>query len=256
MLEAREIVVARSGRLILDGVSVRVQPKNFLAIAGPNGSGKTTLLRALLGLWPCDRGEVRLNGEPVQSYSRRDLAHNVAYVPQETKLDFAFTVREVVAMGRFAHRGRFAAESAADARAVNSAMETCDVSRLAERFVTTLSGGERQRVAIARSLAVQPSVLLLDEPTANLDVEHALGIFALCRGLAAEGCAVAACTHDLNSAARFADAIALIKDGRVAANGPAVLDPLAVEYVFGVQAELLHSPSREPFLLFHLKKPS
>lgn len=256
MLEARDIIVSRSGRRILDGVSVFVAPSKFIAIAGPNGSGKTTLLRALLGFWPCERGSVELKGRPVESYSRRELARMAGYVPQDTRLDFAFTAREVIAMGRFAHRGRFAPETAADARAIQSAMETCDAAHLADRFVTTLSGGERQRVAIARSLAGEPSYLLLDEPTANLDVEHALAIFSLCRKLAARGCAVAACTHDLNSAARFADTIVLMKQGRVAAQGPGVLDAAAVESVFGVRAELLRSPSGEPYLMFHPKHPT
>jgi iron complex transport system ATP-binding protein len=252
-LEAKGISVSRGGREILDGVSIAVEPAKFLAIAGPNGSGKTTLLRALLGLWPCEQGEAILDGKPVRSYARRDLARIVAYVPQDTRLDFAFTVREAVAMGRFAHRGRFTPERPADASAIEAALETCDISQIGSRLVTTLSGGERQRVAIARSLAAAPSVLLLDEPTANLDVEHALGIFSLCRKLASAGCGVAACTHDLNSAVRFADSIALLKRGRVAAQGPDVLNPAAIEDVFGVRAEMLHSPSSEPYFLFHSK---
>jgi iron complex transport system ATP-binding protein len=256
MLEARAISVVRGPRRILDGVSLAVEPSKFLAVAGPNGSGKTTLLRALLGLWPLERGSVVLHGKPLTAFRRRELARIVSYVPQDTRLDFAFTVREAVAMGRFAHRGRFAPESAADARAIEAAMATADIAPLSARLVTTLSGGERQRVAIARSLAAEPAILLLDEPTANLDVEHALGIFALFRRLAAAGCAVVACTHDLNSAARFADELALIQNGRLAARGPAALSEAALEAVFGVRAQALRSPSGETCFLFQLKDSS
>lgn len=252
-LQARGLAVERGGRTILKNIDLSVSVSQFLVVAGPNGSGKSTLLRALIGLWPLSQGEVLLDGTALERYSRREIARSVSYVPQETRLDFGFTVREVVAMGRYPHRGRFAHEGPTDRGAIQRAMETCDIAHLAERAVNTLSGGERQRVSIARSLAVEPRFLFLDEPTASLDVEHALGIFALCQQLAASGCAIALCTHDLNSAVRFAHTVALMKEGSIVrqGSGAEVLEPAVIESVFGVRAELVQAPSGHPLLLFH-----
>jgi iron complex transport system ATP-binding protein len=252
-IEARGVTLERNGRVILAGVDLTVSPASLLAVAGPNGSGKSTLLRALTGIWPLAAGEVRLDGAPLTRFSRREIARTISYVPQEARLDFGFTVRETVAMGRHPHRGRFAQEGAADRAAIDQAMEFCDVATLASRAVNTLSGGERQRVSIARSLAVEPQFLFLDEPTASLDVEHALDIFGLCQRLAAAGCAIVVCTHDLNAAARFAQSIALMKGGALVRQGRGedVLAPDAIESVFGVRAEVVRSESGERAFFFH-----
>ena len=183
ILEACGITVERGGRRILAGVSVRVEPGRLTALIGPNGSGKSTLLKALAGLWPVAQGEVL----PLPGMSRRDIARKIAFVPQDTRIDFAFSVAEIVGMGRHPHRGRFAPQTSIDRRAVDQALERCDVAHLKSREANTLSGGERQRVLIARSLASGPEVILLDEPTASLDIEHALGILDLCRELAGDG---------------------------------------------------------------------
>jgi iron complex transport system ATP-binding protein len=253
-LRAQEITVNRGSRMILRGVDVSVGRSELLVIAGPNGGGKSTLLRALCGVWPVRQGSVLLDDQSLRMLPRRDLAKRIGYVPQESLLDFAFTVREVVAMGRHPHRGRFAIESARDRAAIDEAFEICDVHHLAERTVNTLSGGERQRVSIARSLAVQPDFLLLDEPTASLDVEHSLSIFGLCRKLAADGRGVVVSTHDLNAALRFADRVALIRRGEVFEQGsPAeVLNPTAIHTVFGVGSEAVQTGSGIRCLVFHL----
>ena len=237
-LEARSILVTRGGRTILQDASLRVDPHRLTAVIGPNGGGKSTLLRALAGLWPVSAGEVYFNELPLYRLDRREIARRIAFVPQDTRIDFAFSVREIVGMGRHPHRGRFSAESGADRSAIDAAIERCDVAHLRERDANTLSGGERQRVLIARSLAAQPEIILLDEPTANLDIEHSLGILELCKELAEEGQAVAIALHDLNAVARYADAVALIDKGRITSVGAPqdVLTPGAFERIFGVQA--------------------
>ena len=237
ILEAVNIAVERGGRRILGGVSVSVAPGRMTALIGPNGSGKSTLLKALAGLWPVSSGEVR----PLTGMARRDIARKIAFVPQDTRIDFAFSVAEIVGMGRYSHRGRFTPESTADRMAVDAAMERCDISALRDREANTLSGGERQRVLIARALAAEPEVILLDEPTASLDIEHAIGILELCRELALGGQAVAVAIHDLNAVARYADVVALLDKGRIVQTGAVtdVLSPEAFARVFGVRAEVL-----------------
>ncbi len=253
MLDAANISVQRGPRTILHSASIQIAPGVFNAIVGPNGSGKSTLLRALAGIWPVSAGSVTLEGELIGRVARKKVAQKVAYVPQETGLDFAFTVAETVAMGRYPHRGRFAPESAADRQAVESALMQCDALQLKDRTVNTLSGGERQRALIARSLAVEPRFILLDEPTANLDVQHAMEVLELCRRLAEAGHGVAVATHDLNAAARYADRVALVDSGTIARYGPReeVLTADTVRAVFGVNMEAVESAGGHAVYVFH-----
>jgi iron complex transport system ATP-binding protein len=253
VLEARDIAVERGGRKILHSASLRVEPGLFTALIGPNGSGKSTLLKALAGLWPVSSGEVLFADQPLRSLKRREIAKRIAFVPQDTRIDFAFTVGEIVSMGRYPHRGRFAPETSIDRSAVAAALDRCDVAELRARAANTLSGGERQRVLIARSLAAQPEVVLLDEPTASLDIEHAIEILDLCRELAREGHAVALAIHDLNAVARYADVAALIDGGNVVKVGATeeVLSPAAFRQVFGVRAEVLEGVDGSKQYSFH-----
>jgi iron complex transport system ATP-binding protein len=253
ILETTQASVLRSGRSILKDVTVRLGPGHLLAIVGPNGSGKSTLLRILAGLWRPSVGDALLEGRSLHTWHRRDLARRVSFLPQDTRIDFAFTVHELVSMGRYPHRGRFTPESAADRAAIHSAMRQCDVTSLAYRHAHTLSGGERQRVLLARCLAVQPDFVLLDEPTANLDVEHSLDVLEICSALCRAGKAVAVTTHDLNAVARFASSVALLHSGALMAQGPRaqVLTPSALTEVFGVATELLSSRDGQPVYLFH-----
>jgi iron complex transport system ATP-binding protein len=232
--------VAIGGRTLLGDATVTIGAGRFVALVGPNGSGKSTLLRLLAGVWPPTSGTVTLDGVPLARLRRRDLARAVALVPQDTHVAFAFTVREVVAMGRHAHLGRFERERDADREAIARAMARADVTGLADRDATALSGGERQRVLIARSLATEARHLLLDEPTASLDVAHALDVLMLCRRLADEGHAVAVALHDLNLARRFATDTVLLRQGAVVAAGPTekVLSLDAVSEVFGVTVSM------------------
>lgn len=239
-------------RWLVRHVSLDLLPGRLTALAGPNGSGKSTLLRLVSGLWTPTEGRVELDGRPLRSYARRDLARRLAIVPQDTHLAFAFTVRETVAMGRHAHVSRFAREGPPDRQAIDGAMRRCDISHLAGRLVTELSGGERQRVLIARSLATEAETILLDEPTANLDIAHALDVLTLCRQLADEGRAVVVALHDLNAAATYATHAVLMKAGGVAATGAAreLLAPDAIRDVFSVGVEELKSSNGRTLFSF------
>ena len=252
-LEARDVAVQRGGFQILKSVSWKLASGELQAVVGPNGSGKSTLLRAMSGIWPISEGSVTVDGQPLGRLPRRDLSRRIAFVPQETRMDFAFTVQETVAMGRYPHRGRFARETASDTRAVRQALERCDIAQLSDRLVNTLSGGERQRVLIARSLAVEPEFILLDEPTASLDVEHTLEILDLCRALAKAGQSIALATHDLNAVARYATSVALVNGGRMVDCGDRdrVLSPDRLQQVFGIRAELLSTKDGQPVYVFH-----
>jgi len=258
VLRGVDVTVIRGGRRILDTASLALPPGSVTAILGPNGSGKSTLLRTLAGIWRPDEGAVTLDGAPLERMPRQDVAKLVSFLPQDTHCDFAFTVGEMVAMGRHPHRGRFAPESPHDRAAIDEAIATCDLDRVRTRTIDRLSGGERQRVAIARCLATRPDVLLLDEPTAHLDVEHALAILGLCGRLASTGTAVGVAMHDLATVVRFADQAALLHDGRLVASGAPrdVLTPARCRQVFAVDTEVLTTADGRPALIFSPPAPA
>jgi iron complex transport system ATP-binding protein len=237
ILEAREVTAGyrRAARPALAGASCTLAPARLVAVVGPNGSGKTTLVRALAGLHPLEAGAVLLDGRPVGDWPRAELARVLAVVPQREEIAFPLLVEETVMLGRYARLGPLAAPRPADREAVRAALERCDVDGLSGRPVDTLSGGEWQRVRLARALAQEPRVLLLDEPTASLDVRHEMELLELVRRLVDAGMAVLVVTHELNLAARFADRIVLLDEGRVAAQGtPAeVLTRATLSQVFG-----------------------
>ncbi len=202
------------------GVSVRAAPGELSTILGPNGSGKSTLCRLLAGGLRPASGTARFAGRPLERWPRRDIAREVAVVTQREHVPFPITVRSLVAIGRYPHLGPLRREGAADREAIAAAMERCGVAELAERGYQTLSGGERQRARIARALAQQPRALVLDEPTAALDMRYEMTIFRLLRELAhRDGVAVLLVTHNLNLAARFGDQHLLLEGGRMAAEG-------------------------------------
>jgi iron complex transport system ATP-binding protein len=220
----------------LDGADFRVGAGECVALVGPNGAGKTTALRALLGLVPLAAGGAAILGRPVAAWRRDELARTVGVVVQREEPAFPVTVAETVAMGRYAHVGRWRALGADDRDAIGRALERADVAGLRERWVQTLSGGEWQRVRVARALAQEPRALVLDEPTASLDLRHEMELFELVAALAREeGLAALVVSHHLNVAARFADRLVLLDRGRVvAADVPErVLEPARLAEVFG-----------------------
>jgi iron complex transport system ATP-binding protein len=201
-------------------VTCAVRGGELLAVVGPNGSGKTTLVRVISGLLRPEGGEVAVNGRPVARWKRPELAGILAVVSQGEAVTFPLRVDETVMLGRYARLGPLAAPGEADRTAVAEALARCDVSTLAERTVDTLSGGEWQRVRLARALAQQPRVLVLDEPTTSLDVRHEMELFELVRRLVDGGLTGLVITHHINLAARYADRMLLLSAGRVAGEGP------------------------------------
>lgn len=218
LLTAQNLSFAYDGRPVLKGVSLAVEVGEFVGLIGANGSGKTTLLRVLLGLLPAS-GAVRLCGDLLKSLHRREIAKRATMVPQDTRVDFAFTAREIVAMGRTPYLGRFTPERAADKDAIARAMRETSISDLAERPATELSGGERQRVHLARAFAQETRVILLDEPTANLDLAHQFEALELVREFTRAGGAALAAIHDLTLASRFCDRLLLLSEGQIVAAG-------------------------------------
>jgi iron complex transport system ATP-binding protein len=216
-------------------VSITVRSGEFHAVLGPNGSGKTTLLRIVLGALRPDRGSAEIANRAAHLWPRQSLARIVGVVPQREDNLFPQRVRETVLLGRYPHLSLWGRERPEDHAAVQRALVACDAEHLADRWVWTLSGGEYQRVRIARALAQEPRLLVLDEPGMSLDLKHAMGLFELVRGLVdVHGLGVLMITHDLNLAARFADAVLLLNGGRVIASGAPgdVLTQPIVEAVF------------------------
>lgn len=224
LLEVRRAHVRLAGRAVLSGIDLAIAGGEMLAIAGPNGAGKTTLLRAITGVVALASGSVEVRGHALASLSRRAIARDIAYLPQETWTEFGLLVRDVVALGRYAHRGAFGALRNDDVRAIRDAMEQADVAHLEGRLIPELSGGERRRVMLARALAQGARVLVLDEPTTALDIGHACATMDLLARMAAEGRAVLFTVHDLTLALRGTTRAALLVDGRIVADG----DPATV----------------------------
>ena len=207
-------------RPILREVSLDVRASEVLALVGPNGAGKSTLIRAVSGVTPIAAGTIRLDGADVLRMNPSERARAIAVVPQSVNLPEAFTVAEIVLMGRTPYLSMWGSETQRDCQIAWEAMCRTDVEHLADRRAGEISGGERQRAVIARALAQEPRVLLLDEPTVHLDLKHQVEVLELARDLArAHGLAVLATLHDLNQAALYADSVALLAEGRIVASG-------------------------------------
>jgi len=256
---------------VLAGIDLDVRPGELVGLLGPNGSGKTTLLRAVTGVVKPLGGSVTIGGAPAGRLSARDLARRIAVIPQDTLSSFPYTVAEIVSMGRYAHHGPFDRPTSSDAAAVRRALERAGAASLAGRAFDALSAGERQRVLLARALAQDTPLLLVDEPTAHLDIRYQVAMLELLRDLAAERPpqheqsftqpetgnekpetrdggpgtrpprAVLAVLHDLNLASRYCTRVALLQDGRIVADGPPeeVLTPERIRDVFRAEVEVL-----------------
>jgi len=238
MLTAQNLSAALGSRPVLHDISLSLSPGHLAALVGPNGAGKTTLLRALAGLIP-STGAIHVGGEPLSSLSLRERAKRFGYLPQGHMVHWPLPARDIVALGRYPHGATDPARlSPKDAEAVLRAMQAVDVMEFAERRVTELSGGERSRVALARVLAVEAPVILADEPTASLDPRHQIDVMRGLRAAAEAGVLVIVVTHDLGLAARFADTVLVLSEGRLVSQGePAeALSEQVMAQVFRISA--------------------
>jgi iron complex transport system ATP-binding protein len=238
MLEAKNITVNYGERSAVVDVSLRARPGQMIAIIGPNGAGKSTLLRALNQSVEATRGEVLLDGRPLKSYARRTIARRIAVVAQEAELRFPVTVMEFVLGGRYAWSGTWGWESEQDVEIARRILHETELEDFETRLMNELSGGERQRAVVARALATEAKVFLLDEPTANLDLAHQATMLRLVRGRCDDHKSAAiVVTHDVNLAAEFADHVVLLKGGREIAAGPSqsVFTPELLRRVFDLE---------------------
>ena len=243
-ISAQNLTYEVEGKTLLDGVDLQAERGQLVGLIGPNGAGKTTLLRTISGILRYREGAIHLEGSDLKSMSPKDAAANLALVPQIAPYTYGFTSMELVLMGRYPHLGRFQIEGREDDRIAREAMRLTEIEQFADRTLDTLSGGERQRVFVARALAQQPRILLMDEPTANLDVLHQLKVLDLVRQLVDDGLTAVAAIHDLNMAARYCDKLVLLSGGQVLAEGlpSEVLTPETIESAFGVKSAVYQDP--------------
>jgi iron complex transport system ATP-binding protein len=251
VLRFADVHVRLGDRDVLRGVDLDLHRGEVLGLLGPNGAGKTTLLRLAVRALACDAGRVELEGQDVKTLPRRSLARRLAVVPQDLHVPFPFTVGEIVLMGRAPHQGLLGFESTADVARARDALERLRVEHLADRVITELSGGERQLVLFARALAQDADVLLLDEPTAHLDLRHRIDVLVAVRELAREGRAALVVSHDLGLAARACDRLAVLADGELVAEGApgAVIEPSLLDRVFGIDAQVIPGPDGAPLIV-------
>ncbi|MGH9937813.1 MAG: ABC transporter ATP-binding protein, partial [Blastocatellia bacterium] len=237
MLQLRDIHFSypnRRPRETIAGVTIEVRAGELVALLGPNGSGKTTLLSIAIGALKPDRGEVLFDNQSISGFSRRELAQRLAMVAERGDIRFPMSALEYVLTGRFAYTNALGFDSARDVEIAMQALGDTDAAQFANRRFNQLSSGERQRVTLARALAQQPRLLLLDEPTANADIAHQLSLLDLVRGLTRErGLGAMIVTHEINLATEFADRVALIKDGRLIACG-ATQEVITAELLSGL----------------------
>jgi iron complex transport system ATP-binding protein len=241
ILRARSVAFAYGDTPVFENVDFDLSPTELVMLIGPNGAGKTTLLHVLLGILEPTAGSVVLSGASLAELERVEIARKIAFVPQDVRSDFAFTVRELVSMGRTPYLGRFRPEGPGDVEAVDRALAATETGALSNRFASDLSGGERQRVHLARALAQETNILLLDEPTANLDVAHQLQILGLVQKLTKAGRSAVVALHDLSLAARYADRVVVLARGGIALSGPPrdVITEETLRLYFGIRARVV-----------------
>ena len=251
-IHARDLSFAYKDRSVLHAISLAVDRGERVGILGPNGSGKTTLLKIFSAVLR-GQGEVKLNGENIETYGKRKLSRLFAVVQQETRVNFPYTAAEIVLMGRASYHSPFALEGEKDLEVARSSMDLTDSLSLSDRYLHELSGGEKQRVMIARALAQEPEILLLDEPSAFLDLKHQVQVFELLRRLNRErGLTIVAALHDLNLAALFFPRLVMLRDGKIYCDGSPqeVLTEATIEEVYGIRVRVEHDPVSEKPQLF------
>ena len=228
-------------RKVIDDISLVLEPGKFYGIIGPNGSGKTTLLDLLARHRRPDGGLILYQGKPLSSFSKKELSKEIALVPQNFYINFPFTVKEIIMMGRYPHIPRFAAPSSDDLNILQNVMQLTETNEFSDRYITELSGGERQRVIFARALAQDTAVLILDEATSNLDINFSISLLNIAeQKVKQNGHTVVAVMQDINLAASYCDHLIFMSDGKIAAHGStrSVLNPQTLQAVFGIEAKV------------------
>jgi iron complex transport system ATP-binding protein len=250
-----DIGVSLGGKTVLAGIDLCVEPGEVVGLVGPNGAGKSTLMRIASRVLAPDTGEARFAGRPLADYPRRELSRRISIVPQEIGIPFPFRAGELVVMGRAPHQPLHGFDSSEDMDRARDALDRVGILHLAERSVFELSGGERQLVAFARSLAQDADLLLLDEPTAFLDLRHRVEVLGIVRELAAEGRAALVVSHDLNLVARACDRLEVLAAGRQVARGaPAqVISEGLLAEAYGVDADVFEGPDGTPVVVPRLR---
>lgn len=246
MLEVQNITINYGAAEVVKDVSFSLETGKIIAILGANGAGKTTLLKSLNGSLPVSKGEILLDGKLLSEFSRREIARRIAVIAQENETKFPVSAQEFVLAGRFAHGNAFGWETESDWQIARDVLAVCDLANYETRLMNELSGGERQRIVLARALATEAKIFLLDEPTTNLDLAHQAMMFRLVREKCAHFASSAVLiTHDLNLASEFADEIILLEKGKIAAKGnpKAVLTEEILQTVFGVKVLLDENPA-------------
>jgi iron complex transport system ATP-binding protein len=244
LLELENIEAGYGARRVLTELSLSVMAGEVVGLVGPNGAGKSTLLRIAAGIVRPFGGTVRLDTARIDTLARRDVARKLAILPQTASTEFSFSARELIEMGRLPHLGAFESLGDRDRSALSNAIHEAGVEELLSRRFQDLSEGEKQRVLLARCLAQEPRVLLLDEPTASLDVRHAWALMRVVRTRAQAGTAVVAAIHDLALAARVCDRVIVLAKGRIRSEGPPerALCPEVIAEVFGMRARVVREP--------------
>ena len=240
-LEVDNLEYGYDNSLTLKGISFHVEKGEFLSIIGPNGSGKSTLLKTLNRLYKIKSGTILIESRDINDYKSRDMAKKIALVPQDTSIDYEFSVEDVVMMGRHPYKGRFQKEDQEDLDIIYEAMEMTNTLKLRDRLITEISGGERQRVFIAKALAQKPSIILLDEPTSHLDINHQMDILNLLKTLNEQrGMTIVLVIHDINLAARYSHEIILLNAGKIQRKGTpeAVITNENVEIAYNLKVAI------------------
>jgi len=250
-LAVKDVALTLGHNEVLRGVTFEVRAGEVVGLVGRNGAGKTTLLKLASAALRPQRGSVELEGRSIGEFTRRELARRVATVAQDLHVPFPFLAGEMVLMGRSPHQGLLGFESAADLALAEAAMERLGIRDLANRSVLELSGGERQLVMFARAMVQEPELLLLDEPTAFLDLRHRIDVLRVVRELTEQGRAALVVSHDLGLAARICDRVVVLAEGVVLEQGPAehVLKPELLSRAFGIEADIVRGPGGAPIVV-------